>query len=147
MYLQLHLDQVVAGAARPIVERLAKICITEKKGLLGVGVLQLALKVSYLKQLPWETEPWKTLIAKNTPGHTQTPAPIIITQGDADPLVRPSINAAFAKRLCSQGERVDSRTYPGVKHIDAGPEAAADVAAWIADRLAGRLAPSNCSNP
>ncbi len=147
VYLQLHLDQVVAGAARPIVERLAKICITEKKGLLGVGVLQLALKVSYLKQLPWETEPWKTLIAKNTPGHTQTPAPIIITQGDADPLVRPSINAAFAKRLCSQGERVDSRTYPGVKHIDAGPEAAADVAAWIADRLAGRLAPSNCSNP
>jgi hypothetical protein len=57
VYPQLRLDQVVTRAAQPIVKRLARICITEKQGLLAVGVLQLALKLSYLKQLPWETGP------------------------------------------------------------------------------------------
>jgi acetyl esterase/lipase len=145
VYPQLHLDQVVTRAAQPIVKRLAKICITERKGFLAVGVLQLALKLSYLKQLPWETEPWKGLIAENTPGRTEIRAPIIIAQGDADPLVRPAINAAFARRLCSDGERVDYRTYPGVMHVDAGPKTAADVAAWIAQRFAGAAAPSTCA--
>ena len=146
VYPQLRLDQVVTRAAQPIVKRLAKICVTEKQGLLALGVLQLALKVSYLKRLPWETEPWKGLIAENTPGHTEIPAPIIITQGDADPLVRPTINAAFARRLCNEGETVDYRTYPGVMHVDAGPKTAADVAAWIAQRFAGAPAPSTCAS-
>jgi acetyl esterase/lipase len=145
VYPQLHLDQVVTRPAQPVVKRLAKICVTEKKGFLAVGVLQLALKLSYLSQLPWETEPWKGLIAENTPGRTHIPAPIIIAQGGADPLVRPAINAAFARRLCSDGERVDYRTYPGVMHIDAGPKTASDVAAWIAQRFAGTAAPSTCS--
>ena len=145
VYPQLRLDQVVTRAAQPIVKRLARICVTEKQGFLAVGVLQLALKLSYLTKLPWETEPWKGLIAENTPGATRIPAPIIITQGDADPLVRPTINAAFARRLCSHGERVDYRTYPGVMHIDAGPKTAADVAAWIAQRFAGATAPTTCT--
>ena len=145
VYPQLRIDQVVTPTARPIVRRLARICITEQHGFLAVGVLALALKISYLKQLPWETEPWKGLIAENTPGHGQIPAPVIITQGDADPLVRPSINAGFAKRLCSKGETVDYRAYPGVKHIDAGPKTAADVAACIAQRFAGRTAPNMCA--
>ena len=145
VYPQLRLDQVVTRAAQPIVKRLARICITEKQGLLAVGALQLALKLSYLKQLPWETEPWKGLIAENTPGRTRISAPIIITQGDADPLVRPTITTAFAKRLCSDGARVDYRTYPGVMHIDAGPMTAPDVAAWIAQRFAGVTAPTTCA--
>lgn len=70
---------------------------------------------------------------------------MITAQGDADPLVRPAINAAFARRLCSDGERVDYRTYPGVMHVDAGPKTAADVAAWIAQRFAGAAAPSTCA--
>jgi acetyl esterase/lipase len=145
VYPQLRLDQVVTRAAQPIVKRLARICITEKQGLLAVGVLQLALTLSYLKQLPWETEPWKGLIADNTPGRTRISAPIIITQGDADPLVRATITTAFAKRLCSDGARVDYRTYPGVMHIDAGPKTAADVAAWIAQRFAGATATTTCA--
>jgi dienelactone hydrolase len=108
-------------------------------------VLQLALKLGYLSKMPWETEPWKGLIADNTPGRAKIPAPIIITQGDADPLVRPAINAAFARRLCADGETVDYRTYPGVMHIDAGPKTAADVAAWIARRFAGAAAPTTCA--
>ncbi|MDQ6821960.1 MAG: lipase family protein [Actinomycetota bacterium] len=147
VYPQLHFDDIVTRGARPIVRRLSKICLTEKKGFLGVGVLQLALKISYLRKLPWETEPWKGLIAQNTPGHARIPAPIFITQGDRDALVGPAINAAFARQLCGQRERVEYRTYPGVMHIDAGPKTAADVAAWIAQRFAGKAAPTNCANP
>jgi hypothetical protein len=62
-------------AAWPIVKRLAKICVTEEKGFLGAGALQLAPKVSYLKRLPWETEAWKGLIAKARPGTLASPRP------------------------------------------------------------------------
>jgi hypothetical protein len=51
----------------------------------------------------------------------------------------------LVKKLCTNGEKVDYRLYPGVAHVDAGFKAAPDVATWIADRFAGRPAPSTCT--
>lgn len=106
--------------------------------------VSLALRVTYLHTLPWETEPWKSLIARNSPGNEGIGPPILITQGEADRLILPAITKAFVERLCRQGETVDYRTYPGVDHVHAGPETVADIANWIADRFAGNPAPSGC---
>lgn len=145
VYPQLHLDQVLTRLAQPVVRRLSAICIGADNGPIAAAVVSLALKVSYLRRLPWDLEPWKQLLALNTPGAAKIPAPVLITQGDADKLVRPAVTAAFAELLCAKGETIDYRTYPGVDHIRAGPDTAPDVARWIANRFAGAKAPTTCA--
>jgi alpha-beta hydrolase superfamily lysophospholipase len=71
-------------------------------------------------------------------------APILITQGADDKLVRPAITKAYADELCRRGETASYRSYPGVDHFHAGPKTTPDVAAWIADRFAGARAPTTC---
>jgi alpha-beta hydrolase superfamily lysophospholipase len=96
----------------------------------------------------WETEPWKTIAEKNNPGATRTNAPILIIQGDADPIVAPDVTARLVDKLCdklcTEGETVDLRVLKGTAHLDAGHVAVPDVAQWIADRFAGKPAPSTC---
>ncbi len=108
------------------------------------GLVAQLLRISYLHTNPWETQPWKRLIAENSPGHARIGAPILITQGEDDKLVIPAITDAYVEQLCREGERVQYRTYPGVDHIEAGPASADDVAAWVADRFAVKPAPSSC---
>ncbi len=84
------------------------------------------------------------MIAHNSPGHGRIDAPILITQGEQDKLVSPQITSSFVHQLCRRGERVEYRPYPGVDHIQAGPKTADDVARWVADRFAGRVAQSSC---
>jgi acetyl esterase/lipase len=138
------LESVFAPVARPVVNRMVKLCMHNQTQMLGLLPLTAVLRVRYLKSPPWKAEPWKTLLQQNTPGETRTNAPLFITQGGADALVPPSLTAAFAKHLCAMGETVEYRVYPGVPH-DAGAQSAPDVARWIAARFAGRPPPSNCS--
>ncbi len=145
VYPQLRLDQVATPVARPIIKRIASVCIAvDEKATIAAGLLTQLLRISYLRKNPWEIQPWKGLIASNSPGHARIAAPILITQGDDDKLVTPGITRAFVEELCRQGEQVSYRTYPGVDHIHAGPETAPDVAAWIAARFLHRPAPSTC---
>ncbi len=145
VYPQLKLDQVVTRLARPIVKRIAKICINSDRGPIAAALASQLLKISYLHRRPWETEPWKTLIGKNNPGHVKINAPVMITQGEADKLIRPQITQAFVEHLCQQGHTVTYRNYPALDHLHAGPRTAPEVAKWIADRFAGRPAPTVCT--
>jgi dipeptidyl aminopeptidase/acylaminoacyl peptidase len=93
----------------------------------------------------WETEPWKTIAEKNNPGATRTNAPILIIQGDADPIVAPDVTARLVDKLCGAGETVDLRMLKGTAHLDAGHVAVPDVVQWIAGRFAGKPAPTTCT--
>jgi pimeloyl-ACP methyl ester carboxylesterase len=145
VYPQLQLNQIVKSAAQPVVRRLAGICIVGDNGPVAAGVVSLALKVAYLHTAPWETEPWKGLLQRNSPGSQKISVPILIAQGDADALVRPAITARFAQRLCKQGEVVAYRTFPGVNHVEAGIKTAPVVSTWVEERFAGKQAPTTCS--
>lgn len=146
VYPGLRLDQIVTPAARPVVRRLARICITvDRSSAIASGLLGQLLRIGYLKRLPWETEPWKGIIARNSPGRVRIPSPIAITQGEADDLVLPAITTAFVERLCRSGQTVDYRTYPGLGHLPAGRTTAPDLARWVDDRFAGRAAPTTCA--
>jgi len=46
--------------------------------------------------------------------------------------------------LCANGETVEALSYPGIGHVATSHEAAPDVVAWIADRFAGKPAPTSC---
>ena len=102
------------------------------------------LGLTFLHTPPWEAEPWKTILVQNTPGGSRTGAPILLTQGAADPIVAPDVTKRFADALCKNGETVQLRLYAGVGHVTAGHDAAPDVASWIADRFAGKPAPTTC---
>ncbi len=59
-------------------------------------------------------------------------------------LVPKSETDAFVQRACALGDRVDYRVYPGEDHVGARDVSVNDVAAWMADRVAGLPAPSTC---
>ena len=106
----------------------------------------LLLGFTFLSTPPWETEPWEMILADNTPGAHPPGVPMLVTQGDADPIMTPGVTAQFVNELCANGETVDYKVLPGVEHLDAGHIAAPEVAAWIADRFADEPAPSTCKS-
>jgi acetyl esterase/lipase len=142
IYHDAGLEQIVTPAARPAVGKIAKYCLF--KQFLASVPSSLVLGLTFIAHPPAETEPWKTHFAENAPGGQTVGVPILLTQGDADPIITPAVTADLAKRLCGNGEQVQLRTYPGVQHVDAGFQAAPDVTAWIADRFNNKPAPSTC---
>lgn len=105
----------------------------------------IALNVSFLSNPPWATEPWKTIVAANTPGAVRADHPILITQGAIDPIVSPTVQEQFVARLCDAGDTVEYRIYPGVGHITIAHDAAPDVVQWITDRFEGIPPSSTCA--
>jgi pimeloyl-ACP methyl ester carboxylesterase len=144
VYNDAHLDQIVTPAARPLVRSIAKNCLYTKRQILSSVPGALALKLTFLHTPPWQTEPWKTILAKNTPGATRTTAPILIIQGDQDPIVAPDVTARLADKLCTEGDTIKLLVLEGTAHLEAGHVAVPDVVQWIADRFAGQAAPSTC---
>jgi acetyl esterase/lipase len=90
------------------------------------------------------TRPWPALLARNTPGHAATPAPVLIAQGTDDEVVVPAATRALVQRLCHAGDTVELRSYRGAGHFDILEVASADMIGWTGDRLAGRPARSTC---
>jgi acetyl esterase/lipase len=90
------------------------------------------------------TPPWPTLLARNSPGHGATPAPILIAQGTDDQTVVPAATGALVQRLCHAGDTVELRTYQHAEHFHLPEVAGTDMIGWIGDRLAGRPARSTC---
>jgi len=146
VYPELHLDQMVTPLALPVVDAISTVCVhMDTDEVVAIGALTSLLKLSYLSSPPWDTQPFGDLLSHNTPGADSIGAPVLIAQGEADPLVKPEINAEFAARLCRQGETVDYVAYPGVGHLDAGQATAHDASTWIADRFAGKPPPTTCT--
>ena len=101
--------------------------------------------MQFLKADPSETEPWKGIMLRNTPGQAPAGAPVFLAQGTADTTVRPEITKQFGDHLCSQGTRVSFVELPGVS-IPSPPRTAVQAALrWMGDRFRGAPAPSSCA--
>jgi alpha-beta hydrolase superfamily lysophospholipase len=125
---------------------LARGCIeTTPEGLAEV-VGGTVLGHSFLEVAPTETEPWRSILATNTPSGDLGGVPLLIAQGEADTIVRPAVSRRFAQTACGRGTPVLLRLYPGHSHTTIAHHAANDAAAWIADRFAGQTAPSSCAD-
>jgi pimeloyl-ACP methyl ester carboxylesterase len=72
--------------------------------------------------------------------------PILVVQGEADESVPPPITAQLVDDLCANLATIEYRTYPGAGHDEVMAASSADVDAWLAARLAGKPAPSSCSD-
>ncbi len=104
-----------------------------------------ALASGFLKGNPAAIAPWSTYLADSTPaGSTVTWPPVFIAQGSADRIVDPPVTTDFAIRLCNRGVYLRYFTVPGATHDVIADVSAKDAVDWIADRFAGKLAPSDC---
>jgi alpha-beta hydrolase superfamily lysophospholipase len=144
----LPIDQWVAPAAMPAVDALSNECIESLYDMLQRRYSQRPLRTQFLTRPIGELtqkEPWRSLVAANSPGTLPADIPVLLTQGGGDRLVLPGITRAYAQRLCSAGSRVEYVELPGVRHGFIGADSALQAVNWITDRFEGLRAPSNCA--
>ena len=83
------------------------------------------------------------LLARNSPGRQPAGAPLLIAQGNIDPIVRPAVTARFVGQLRSRGERVRFVQLDLIGHLVAGSASTYSVIPWLDARLAGAVAPND----
>ncbi|WP_232299789.1 lipase family protein [Leucobacter komagatae] len=87
-----------------------------------------------------------TLLRAQTPTGP-FPAPVLVAQGGADPLVKPDQQRAWVADRCEAGAEIDYREFPGRDHLSlvAGDSPLTpQLVAWTLDRAAGAAATPNC---
>lgn len=110
----------------------------------AVGKVMSRSSAEVIARNPLDTPPFPTLIDENTPANVKTAAPMLVVQGDKDALVIPGTTDSFATRACGTGDTLEYRKYPGADHARVMIDSQADVLAWMADRWAGKPAPTTC---
>ncbi|MEH6818787.1 MAG: lipase family protein [Dietzia psychralcaliphila] len=75
------------------------------------------------------------------------PAPVLIAQGLADPLVKPAMQQDWVDARCADGEPLDYRTYPGLDHnglVAADSPLTPQLVTWTLDRWNGAAPTPTC---
>ncbi len=115
------IDRVVEPQALPTVDRLANDCLESALELLILERTAKRLDRSFLSVKNFaDLEPWRSLIAQNSPGPLPDAIPVFLAQGELDDLVRPSITRNYMRRLCEAGSKVRLLLMPNVGHPTAG---------------------------
>jgi alpha-beta hydrolase superfamily lysophospholipase len=141
------IEKVVLPGAMPAVDQLAQECIESVFDILARGRTGRPLEQSFLSVAnPAAIEPWKSLLAANTPGVLPRSLPIFIAQGTTDALVRPEVTRNYVRQLCKAGSRVRLLSMPNVGHGFAGRDAAAAAVEWMTARFAGQPVPNDCGS-
>lgn len=147
-YPQMSLDQTLTSAGQEALPQMLELCdvipaqyaelTTIANGLMGTFYATADLT---------SVEPWKSLLAENSPGGTKSSGPIFIAQDSADEVVPPASTDALVSQLCTLRDTVDYKTYPGLSHTVIGFESAPDALTWMQGILAGQSAPDTCPAP
>jgi acetyl esterase/lipase/uncharacterized membrane protein HdeD (DUF308 family) len=146
VYADLDADRIVDQTVLPVVERLARTCVATGPEALALLTEAELLQLGFLVSPIWETEPWASRIAQNTPGAERINAPLLIVQGTEDVLIRPDIQRRFAARLCEAGQELEYRELPGVGHLAIDDDADTQVVTWLTARERGDPATTTCAS-
>lgn len=138
-------ERVIYPGTMPIVDNIASICIESLTDVIDRSRAELPLEKHFLsvKNLP-ALEPWRTLMARNTPGPLPRDIPVFISQGTADDTVRPQVTLDYANRLCRNGSRLKLFLMNGLSHTVVALDSAEIAVDWMHARFAGHPAPSDC---
>src|SRR5262245_50423479 len=139
------LDKIVAPGEIGAVRRTAENCDETFLNLIDVVVDEFPLRHRFLRADPTRTEPWRSIIARNTPGGAPAGAAVFIAQGTADNEVPPAVTDQYAARLCRRGTPVRYLKLPGITHNAAARASAQPAVAWLEQRFAGARPPSDCA--
>jgi acetyl esterase/lipase len=140
------IDRVVYPMALATVDRLADECTESIYDLILRSRTSAPLAQTFLSMSNFYTaEPWRSLMASNTPGPLPAKVPLLLAQGGADELVRPQVTQDYMKRQCQAGGKVQMLFLPNANHGVIARDAAPSAIDWITDRLAGFAPPSDCN--
>lgn len=137
---------VVTPQALPVIDDLAGLCIERWFDMLIRRGPTEALERSFLRvENLTSVEPWRGLLAENSPGPLPPAIPVFVAQGTADALVRPTVTAAYVAALCRRGSKVRFDLIAGTGHAFIARDTAPDAVVWIASRFSGGTPPDDCS--
>ncbi|MBD8506736.1 DUF308 domain-containing protein [Hoyosella sp. G463] len=145
IYPDVEFGDYVRPAARIPVREMAARCLAEPAVFASI-VETLLFDRPVFHRDP-TSGPLGERLAENVPSDPLT-MPLLIGQGEADPLVLPAAQEEYARSQCAAGTAVDYRTYPGRDHVavvlDPDSELIPDLFAWTQDRMDGRPAGTTC---
>ena len=139
------LNTVVRPATARLIGRLARNCVTLDGFALRtqIGMLRLAYQ---LRNVDLAAAPrWAALMRRNSVTPAGFAAPMLIAQGSADEVVAPAVTRRFVDGLCAGRAAVRFVPIDGGDHVSVARRSADVTTRWIADRFAGRRAPSDCA--
>jgi pimeloyl-ACP methyl ester carboxylesterase len=87
---------------------------------------------------------WTQPLADQEIGHVRPGAPVLVIQSTGDDVVPAASTQLAVDRWCAQGGVVQYQTIDLFGHLPAGAVSVPTAMAWLADRVAGEPAPSNC---
>ena len=131
-------------ASEGLVHEVGRSCVDDLGGKIDALAAQKALSKDFLRADPDRVIPWEGLLAQNSLYSLTTRIPALIIQGSADDLVRPAVTARFVKSACGNGAKVEYVTLKGKGHGGAMEDGSKLAVNWLAARLAGAPARSNC---
>jgi alpha-beta hydrolase superfamily lysophospholipase len=137
------IDSIIEPAAIPTYERTVQLCMESLPQFQALDRTGGPLQDVFLKADPTKTEPWRSVMLKNSPSG-KIPAPVLIAQGTADTTVEPEITKRYAQGLCHRGTPVSYIALPGVSHVFAAQKSAGETLSWMIGRFNGEPAPSDC---
>jgi pimeloyl-ACP methyl ester carboxylesterase len=105
---------------------------------------QQALNGPAVRSDPQDEQAWAKRTLQMALGTPPSKVPVAVYQGDADPTVFPAASEAYVKQACASGTVALYTHYARTDHVQVPLRAADDCLAWIADRFAGRPAPTSC---
>lgn len=138
-YPDLDVDASLRPGVAVLVREMATRCLSEPGMLVSVlTALSLSRDPDIFAGDP-TTGPLGEKLRQNVPTGP-IPAPLLIAQGLADPLITPGLQAGYVAGLRSRGQQVDYRTYEGKDHMGlVAPDSplTTDLFNWTARRFAG----------
>jgi acetyl esterase/lipase len=141
------IDKLIRPEAMPTVNQLSNVCIESIVDILVRRREEKPLESGFLTVNDiTDVQPWRTLLAQNTPGPLPRHIPVFLAQGTTDKVVVPHITDAYMQRLCAAGSSVRYAKLPGVGHGFIARDSAPAAIDWIADRFAGLSAPNECGS-
>ncbi|MEX0589744.1 MAG: lipase family protein [Xanthobacteraceae bacterium] len=140
------LDAVLRPTVGLVLDHVVKFCNDSQSEIAKLAFAAQALeREGFLAVDVTKADPWRKLMAENTPGQAPAGAPVFIAQGTTDPVVRPHVTEQFVGILCGRGTPVRYVPVPGGDHTASAKHGAGPAIAWIAERFAGQPPPSDCA--
>lgn len=140
-YPNVSMEDAIAPGMEEKVEQLARACLTDPLQYLKIRDIPTGGELLAID--PTQVEPWKSLIAQNTPTEP-VETPLLLVHGTADQVIPFEGSVDEAARRCAAGEDVTFLRYLGVNHATV-PESTLTALGWLEDRFAGRPSTSNCA--
>lgn len=138
------LGALLDSTSQTLIDQVSKNCVDDLGGQIDAAAAQKSLDKQFLKADPSRVPPWKDLMVQNSLYALNNQAPALIIQGGADDIVKPEVTTQFVRGACQAGASVQYVTLKGKGHAGAMEAGHAQAVNWLAARLAGQPARSNC---